>query len=627
MPADFPARIGPYDVVGEIGPGRLGMVYKAFDQAQARVVGLRVLSPEFLADPPRLERFRRDLRALAAVGHENLLRTLDQGEDGGRVYVVSEYVDGGALFDVLERSRLTLAEAIHVVRGVADALGAAHRAGLVHGDLSPRSVFVSRDLAVAKVGGFGCADASLTAGTVRTAALARARLISDLYRAPELAGGQGTPTVYSDVYSLGVIAYQAMTGKLPLGKLRLPSDVNTQVPLELDPIVLKCLATDPAQRYQSVAALLADLDKVEEVVDDRLLNELKRLSGGRLFARKEAPRPVKGRVAKAPLYLGLAAIGLVTAAVIGALLLRERETPERVDAPAAPAAASVEPSPAAPPPASAPPPQAQPPSAAGGAPPSAPAAVTAPSVLVSTAVAPSTLPAAPGAPPPQPTAAAARPAAPVPSPPAQPAGGGSGAPAAGTAAAAKPAAGAPRKPAPGPGPAAPDPEKSAGALYTEAQALIKQGQDLEARTMLGVIGERYSETRWFVPAMMVKIDIEDRRALREPDPIIGQLAPASMRTKRLLTARAPQHPAAEAAWWQLGESYEKMKRYDLAVQACVELATRFPNTRLDAWFRAGEITERRLKNKDGARAAYLRVPPASARYQEAQGRARKLAVR
>ena len=158
MPADFPARIGPYDVVGEIGSGRLGIVYKAFDQAHARVVGLRVLSPEFLADPPRLERFRRDLRALAAVGHENLLRTLDQGEDSGLVYVVSEYVDGGALFDVLERSRLTLAEAIHVVRDVADALGAAHRAGLVHGDLNPRSVFVSRDLAVAKLGGFGCAD-------------------------------------------------------------------------------------------------------------------------------------------------------------------------------------------------------------------------------------------------------------------------------------------------------------------------------------------------------------------------------------------------------------------------------------------------------------------------------------
>jgi hypothetical protein len=531
---------------------------------------------------------------MAAVGQENLLRTLDQGEDGGLVYVVSEYVDGGALFDVLERSRLTLAEAIHVIRDVADALGAAHRAGLVHGDLSPRSVFVSRDLTVAKLGGFGCADASLPAGAVRTAALARARIVSDLYRAPELAGGQGTPTVRSDVYSLGVIAYQAMTGTLPLGKLSLPSDVSKQVPLELDPIVLKCLATDPAHRYQSVAALLADLDNVEEVVDDRLLNELKRLSGGRLFAKKEAGRPVKGRTSRAPLYLGLGAVGLVAVAVMGALLLREREAPERVDAPAASAAATSQPSTAASPQ------QALPPSAAAGAPPPAPAAVPTPPVLESSEVSPSTLTAAPGTPATQPAGA---------EPPA------------------RPAAGGPRKPVPGPVPAAPDPEKSAGAIYTEAQALIKQGEDLEARTRLGLVGERYSETRWFVPAMMVKIDIEDRLGLRETDPVAGQIAPASMRTKRLLTERAPQHPAAEAAWWQLGESYEKLKLYDLAVQACVELATRFPNTRLDAWFKAGEISDRRLKNKDGARAAYLRVPPASARYGEAQSRARKLADR
>ena len=98
----------------------------------------------------------------------------------------------------------------------------------------------------------------------------------------------GEASERSDVYSLGVIAYEAMTGKLPVGRFSLPSDANKQVPLELDPIVLKCLAADPAQRYQSVAAFVADLDKVEQVVDYQLINELKRLSGGRLFTRKEA---------------------------------------------------------------------------------------------------------------------------------------------------------------------------------------------------------------------------------------------------------------------------------------------------------------------------------------------------
>jgi TolA-binding protein len=127
--------------------------------------------------------------------------------------------------------------------------------------------------------------------------------------------------------------------------------------------------------------------------------------------------------------------------------------------------------------------------------------------------------------------------------------------------------------------------------------------------------------------MMVKIDIEERHALREPDPVIGQVAPASLRTKRLLTERAPRHSTAEAAWWQLGESYERLKQYGLAAQAYVELATRFPDTRHDAWFKAGEIAEQRLKNTDGARVAYLKVPPASAHYREAQDRARKLTAR
>jgi len=241
------------------------------------------------------------------------------------------------------------------------------------------------------------------------------------------------------------------------------------------------------------------------------------------------------------------------------------------------------------------------------------------------------------APPSEPSAAA-----PAPLPPPQAAGDRPAAPAAQTAAerpaappgpteaAAKPASTPPRKPAPEPAPTAPpapDPEALAGALFTEAQLLVKQNQDIAARAKLALIGERYWQTRWFVPAMLVKIDIEDRRGLREQDAVTGRVVPASLPTKRLLTRHAPQHAAAEAAWWQLGESYDRLKEYALAVQAYVELATRFPNTRFDAWFKAGEITERRLKKREEARAAYLKVPATSGRYRDAQDRARKLAGR
>jgi serine/threonine protein kinase len=613
MSPDFPARIGHYDVFGAIGAGRLGTVYGAYDQAHTRLVSILVLAPDLLADAHRLEGFRRGLRLSAALAHENVLRVLEEGQDGDLVYVVSEFVDGSALYERMERSRLTLAEAIHVLRNVADGLGAAHRAGLVHGDLNPGNVFVSSDLSVAKVGEFGAADRSLAEETTRTTDLARARLLSALYRAPELAGDLGQATVRSDIYSLGVIAYELMTGKLPIGKFGLPSDLNNQVPLELDPIVLKCLANDPAQRYQSIDALRADFDKVAEVVDDRLLHELKRLSGGRLFAAKESGRAAKRRGTGNPWRVGLAAVVLVVVAATGALLLRGRgeKLPDaEVPAPAA-----------APQPASAPsPPQASPTSTPGSSPSAQPAAT--PSGVPPVAATPSGVPAVSAPPPAKPDTEP--PATPASKPPAKPAAAPVTKPDAEPPA--KPAPTMPRKPAPAV-PAEPDLAAVAGALFTEAQLLVKQNQDIGAREKLALIGERYWQTAWFVPAMMVKIDIEDRRELRELDPVVGREVPASLPTKRLLTQRAPQHAAAEVAWWQLGESYDRLKQYSLAVQAYVELATRFPGTRFDAWFRAGEITERRLKNKEEARAAYLKVPSTSARYREAQDRARKLAGR
>ena len=490
MPPELPARIGPYDIVGLIGSGHLGSVYRAFDQAHTRSVAVRVLSPDLLADATRLERFRRGVRTLSTVVHNNLTRVLDEGQDGDLVYVVTEFVDGCALFDRLQSSCLTLAEAIHVLRDMADGLGAAHRTGLVHGDLNPRNVLVSRDLSVVKVGDFGTADVAQEEGSTRTAVLARARTGVLLYRAPELAHARGEASVRSDIYSLGVIAYEAMTGKLPVGKFSLPSDLNKQVPLELDPIVLRCLATDPAQRYQSVAAFETDLDKVEEVVDYRLLNELKRLSGGRLFAKKETQKPARRRPARTPLTVGLAAILLVSAAVTAALLLRGRgDGPSSADEPSAPAVASAQPAPAAPPPATGP----SPPSAPANAPPSAAMAAPAPPLLVSSAVSPSALTVAPGAPPPRPAEAAARPAAspaaPAPGWPEQSGADRPGAPPAVARATGKPAEGAPEQES-GRTPAPRDGDRAAGILYREAQALIKQNQDLEARTRLAQIGER-----------------------------------------------------------------------------------------------------------------------------------------
>lgn len=583
MPPEFPARIGPYDVIGAIGSGRLGTVYRAFHEAQARVVIVRVLSPALLADAVRLERFHREARALAAIDHPNLARTVDGGRQGDLVYTVTQYVDGCSLFDRLETSRLTLAEAIHVVREIAGGLGAAHVANVVHGDLNPRNVIVSRDLSVVKVADFGSGDPEIADASSGTAAFARSRIGSMLYRAPELARDQSTATVRSDIYSLGVIAYEAMTGKLPVGKFTLPSDANKQVPLELDPIVLKCLATDSAQRYENVAAFLADLDKVEAVVDYQLINELKRLSGGRLFTKKEAPKAARSTSSRTPLYLGLAAVAFIVVTAMAASLLRGCGSAGTGTDVAGAGRANQQPGQAA----------------------TAPTGAPAPSGTPQMAAAQPTSSASSSTPPP----AAQQPVAP---------------PTGGVEPRKRPAP-APGRKQPEPLPARPDPEGAAQTLFNEAQALVRNRNDAEARTRLATIGQLYPQSSWFVPAMTVKISIEDRLHLKELDPVVGAVAPASIATRRLLTEHAPQHPTSEAAWWKLGEMYEDMKQYPLAVQAYAKLATRFPNTRYDAWFRAGEVSERRLNNPQEARLAYLKVPATSSRYEDAQNRARKLA--
>ena len=151
MAPDYPARVGAYHVLGVIGTGTRGKMYRAYDEAQARVVALRALSPAMLRDAPRLERMRREAQALATLAHPNIVSLLDNGRDGDLVYDVAEYVDGGSLMDRLRSARPSLAEGIQIVREVACGVAAAHAKGIVHGDLSPRNVLVSRDLSVVKV--------------------------------------------------------------------------------------------------------------------------------------------------------------------------------------------------------------------------------------------------------------------------------------------------------------------------------------------------------------------------------------------------------------------------------------------------------------------------------------------
>jgi serine/threonine protein kinase len=566
MAPSYPARIGSHYVLGVIGSGRLGTVYRAYDEAQASVVALRVLSSALLDDAPRLERFRNESQALAALSHPNIVRVLTFGKDGELCYVVMEYVDGGSLVDRLRSARPALAECGRIIREVACGLDAAYASGIIHGALTPRKILASRDLSVVKIGDFGTEVEGVGAPSEGTTS----GLLGGLqYRAPEVLLRESSADSRSDIYSLGVIAYELLTGRIPVGKFKLPSAVNSQVPLGLDPVILRCLSSDPAQRYQSANDFLADLDKVREVADYQVISELKQLTGRR--GTKSATDLFIEKRSRRPLYLGLAVLFLALLAG-AAVMLRPFGDPT---ASTAVTSQKTSPTPSVP---------------------SAPARSGAP-LVVPTAVPPTTTPVARAttSPPPVPPTT-------VPAPV--------------TVA----ASGKATRPAPV---SAPDLEAAAAALFSEAQALVNKDND-GARKRFATIAASYSQSSWFVPAMTAKINLEDRGRLREFDAVAGVQVPASLLTRRLLAERAPKHPSSEAALWWLGEAYDDLHLYQLAAEAFSQLGARFPNTRYDAWFKAGELYERRLNNKAEARAAYLKVPSVSRHYKDAQNRSQRI---
>jgi outer membrane protein assembly factor BamD (BamD/ComL family) len=165
----------------------------------------------------------------------------------------------------------------------------------------------------------------------------------------------------------------------------------------------------------------------------------------------------------------------------------------------------------------------------------------------------------------------------------------------------------------------------AEASYRLAQLTLRSKREDRvkmARNLLAEIPARHASSPWAPRALAAKAALETREKIKEPDPVVGTGAPAAIASNRMLVERYAATPEAQAALWQLGEAYEDLKRYDLAVAAYQDLGTRFPQTRFDTWWRAGEIYEKRLKDKVGARAAYANVPATSGNYAAAQKKTR-----
>ncbi len=285
-PADAPPRIPGYTLRREIGRGALGVVYEAVQEMNRQVVAVKVLRDEVLGEAFRLDRFNKELAALARLRHPNIVPLHAAGDVDGRPYVVTEFVDGERLDRKYAGTPLPAREAARLAEDVARALQFAHEHNFVHHDLKPSNVLLTRDGRAVTTSGVA---GSTSAGTPKLTDFGLPNLLghpggaevrgSPFYLAPEQAGSaHGQPGAAADVYSLGAILYEMLTGRPPfracnsVETLRQVRDeepapprlINPAVPVELEAVCLKCLNKGPRKRYPSALAVADDLRRYQD---------------------------------------------------------------------------------------------------------------------------------------------------------------------------------------------------------------------------------------------------------------------------------------------------------------------------------------------------------------------------
>ena len=273
---DRPVFNDRYEIHSRLGRGGMADVFLARDRLLDRPVAIKVLFPEYAADPNFVERFRREATAASNLTHPNIVGVYDFGRQGGTYFMVMEYVNGRSLADILRADgTLHPQRAADIASDVAAALGFAHRNGVVHRDVKPANILVSSTGAV-KVADFGIARA-MNAATEQDLTQAGAVMGTATYFSPEQAQG-GNPDPRSDLYSLGIVMYEMVAGQVPFhGENPVAiaykqvhdtppplSDVAPTVPAAYDAIVAKLLAKAPTARYPSADDLRSDLRRFRE---------------------------------------------------------------------------------------------------------------------------------------------------------------------------------------------------------------------------------------------------------------------------------------------------------------------------------------------------------------------------
>src|SRR6516162_141709 len=257
-PAELARHFPQLEMLALLGQGGMGAVYKARQTKLDRLVAIKVLPPEVARDPAFAERFVREARSLARLNHPHIVTVYDFGDVDGLYYFTMEYVDGQNLRDRLQAGPLPAAAALGIVTQLCDALQYAHDEGLVHRDIKPENILLDGKGRV-KIADFGLARLVGLTPTYLTLTGSQEVMGTLYYMAPEQLRRAHEVDHRADLYSLGVVFYEMLTGELPVGRFAPPSQ-RARVDARIDAVVLRALAREPEQRYQDAAQIKRDVE-------------------------------------------------------------------------------------------------------------------------------------------------------------------------------------------------------------------------------------------------------------------------------------------------------------------------------------------------------------------------------
>lgn len=302
-----------YEILECIGGGGMAEVYRAQDMLLDRPVAVKVLRSQFTGDDQFVRRFRHEAQAAARVSHPHIVNIYDVGKDGDVYYIVMEYIQGETLKEYIQRNKkLPVEEAVSIALQICEALDHAHQNNLIHCDIKPHNILMGKGGRV-KVTDFGIARAVTSATLTQTGTI----IGSVHYISPEQAKG-GLASVHSDIYSLGVVLYEMLTGDVPFSgespiaialkhlqeEIVPPAQLNPDIPPMLEAVILKAVAKEPAKRYPAITSMMHDLEVVQGTLRE---GDTRRLAKGDFPTQilppigptskpvEQEPKPKKGR--------------------------------------------------------------------------------------------------------------------------------------------------------------------------------------------------------------------------------------------------------------------------------------------------------------------------------------------